>query len=66
MSAQPSRAAIWDRNLGLPVRSEPGRLELESVGDCWSLVQNFGGAPTRPYGTIVKSALARQAAADGG
>ena len=32
-------------------------------GDCWSLVQNFGGAPTSPYGTIVKSALARQAAA---
>ncbi len=35
-------------------------------GDCWSPVQNFGGAPTSPYGTIVMSALARQVAAAGG
>ena len=39
------------------------RGRLHPWQDCWSLVQNFGGAPTSPYGTIVKSALAHQAAA---
>jgi hypothetical protein len=29
-------------------------------GDCWSLVKDFGGAPTSPYGAIIKSALAKQ------
>jgi endoglucanase len=29
-------------------------------GDCWSLVKNFAGAPTSPYGVIIKSALAEQ------
>ena len=29
-------------------------------GDCWSLVKDFHGAPTSPYGAIIKSALARQ------
>ena len=29
-------------------------------GDCWSLVKDFAGAPTSPYGVIIKSALAGQ------
>jgi endoglucanase len=29
-------------------------------GDCWSLVRDFAGAPTSPYGVIIKSALAAQ------
>ena len=34
-------------------------------GDCWSLVRNFRGRPTSPYGTIVKSALASEQARPG-
>ena len=29
-------------------------------GDCWSLILNFGGHPTSPYGLIVRSALRSQ------
>jgi hypothetical protein len=34
-------------------------------GDCWSLVRNFRGTPTSPYGTIIKSALAGQLSQSG-
>jgi endoglucanase len=33
---------------------------LNPWGDCWSLVKGFTGAPTSPYGVIIKSALAEQ------
>lgn len=29
-------------------------------GDCWSLIRGFSGAPTRPYGMLVRSALRSQ------
>ena len=29
-------------------------------GDCWSLIRDFSGAPTDPYGMIVRSALRNQ------
>jgi hypothetical protein len=29
-------------------------------GDCWSLVRNVAGAPTAPYGALIKSELAEQ------
>jgi hypothetical protein len=35
-----------------------------SWNDCWSLIRNFTGTPTTPYGRIIKSALERQRRAD--
>jgi len=31
-----------------------------SWGDCWSLIRDFSGRPTHPYGVIVRSALRSQ------
>jgi endoglucanase len=31
-----------------------------SWGDCWSLIRNFNGTPTSPYGQFVKAALAER------